>query len=107
MPAINSYTKEICETGLANNALGISADYETTLAQKLTDLSRSILTGVTNLESGIREAAQIHDVTDLAFFIRDKIVTGMETLRLSIDEAETLVATKYWPYPTYSDLLFY
>ncbi len=106
LPAITSYSKEICETGIAKKSLGLPADYEIGLAQKLTSLSETILSGVTVLEERIREAAQIHDVTDLAFFIRDKIVTGMEALRVSVDEAESVVATKYWPYPTYSDLLF-
>ena len=106
LPAITSYSREICDTGLSKKSLGIPADYETGLAQKLTSLAEAIVAGVTRLETHTREAAQIHDVTDLAFFIRDKVVTDLETLRLSVDEAESLVASKYWPYPTYSDLLF-
>ena len=106
LPAITSYSKEICETGIAKKSLGVPADYELGLAQKLTSLSSAILSGANDLENEIREAAQITDVTNHAFYMRDKIVTTLETLRLSVDEAESLVATKYWPYPTYSDLLF-
>ncbi|MBQ8511359.1 MAG: glutamine synthetase type III, partial [Clostridia bacterium] len=106
LPAITSYSKEICETGIAKKSLGVPADYELGLAQKLTSLSSAILSGANDLENEIREAAQITDVTNHAFYMRDKIVMTLETLRLSVDEAESLVATKYWPYPTYSDLLF-
>ncbi|MBQ8370215.1 MAG: glutamine synthetase III [Clostridia bacterium] len=106
LPAITSYSKEICETGIAKKSLGVPADYELGLAQKLTSLSAAILSGANDLENEIREAAQITDVTNHAFYMRDKIVMTLETLRLSVDEAESLVATKYWPYPTYSDLLF-
>ena len=30
----------------------------------------------------------------------------MDALRASCDEAETLTAKDYWPYPSYADLLF-
>jgi glutamine synthetase len=30
----------------------------------------------------------------------------MAELRVVCDEAETVTAEKYWPFPTYSDLLF-
>ena len=38
--------------------------------------------------------------------IRDTILGRMSELRVACDEAETLTAKKYWPYPTYGDLLF-
>ena len=38
--------------------------------------------------------------------IRDTILGKMSELRVACDEAETLTAKKYWPYPTYGDLLF-
>ena len=30
----------------------------------------------------------------------------MEEARQSIDQMESLTAAKYWPYPTYADILF-
>ena len=30
----------------------------------------------------------------------------MQKLRLACDEAETLTAKEFWPYPSYADLLF-
>ena len=38
--------------------------------------------------------------------IRDKVLVKMEELRAVCDEAETLTAKSYWPFPTYGDLLF-
>ena len=38
--------------------------------------------------------------------IRDEVLVKMSELRMPCDEAETLVSKKYWPYPTYGDLLF-
>lgn len=38
--------------------------------------------------------------------IRDKLLPLMAELRAAADTAETLTAAKYWPFPTYGDLLF-
>jgi glutamine synthetase len=37
----------------------------------------------------------------------DTIVPGMQAIRSHADELEALTDKSYWPYPTYSDLLFY
>ena len=38
--------------------------------------------------------------------IRDSVLPRMNELRIPCDEAETLTARSYWPFPTYGDLLF-
>ena len=38
--------------------------------------------------------------------IRDLLLTKMNQLRAVADEAETVTAEKYWPFPTYGKLLF-
>jgi len=35
------------------------------------------------------------------------VVPAMQTLRTHADYLEQLTDKSYWPYPTYSDLLFY
>ena len=52
---------------------------------------------------------RLHTVTDIleeASMIRDEILPAMAALRTVTDEAETLTASKYWPYPSYGELLF-
>ena len=34
------------------------------------------------------------------------VIPDMESLRSVVDEAETITAEKYWPYPSYGKLLF-
>ena len=41
-----------------------------------------------------------------AEMIRDTVLPQMGRLRLPCDQAETLTPKKYWPFPTYGDLLF-
>ena len=40
-------------------------------------------------------------------YCSDIIVPGMEEIRKNADLLEKLTAKNYWPYPIYSDLLFY
>ena len=46
------------------------------------------------------------DFEKAAFFIKDKIIPLMTSLREAVDEAETICASKYWPVPTYGEILF-
>ena len=46
------------------------------------------------------------DIAQEAAAVRDVILCKMGQLRLACDEAETLTPKKYWPFPTYGDLLF-
>ncbi len=51
----------------------------------------------------------LHGTEDVAVesaVIRDTVLTGMSELRVACDEAETLTAKSYWPFPIYADLLF-
>ena len=40
------------------------------------------------------------------YVVRDEVLPRMAELRAVCDEAETLTASSYWPFPTYGDLLF-
>ena len=42
-----------------------------------------------------------------ANYFRDVIVADMAVIRTDADALEELTDKTYWPYPTYSDLLFY
>ena len=46
------------------------------------------------------------DVETESYMIRDAVLVKMGELRVACDEAETMTAKKYWPFPTYGDLLF-
>ena len=46
------------------------------------------------------------DYTKTAYLCKDNIVTLMAKIRKIVDTIETKVDIKYWPIPTYIDLLF-
>ena len=59
------------------------------------------------LEKHIERAQHIQaDILDIAKIWRDDVLTTMNTLREIVDSIENSVDEKYWPMPTYMDLLF-
>ena len=58
------------------------------------------------LEAALVEIQNAEDIVSQSYEIRDKVLTRMQELRVACDEAETVTAKKYWPFPTYGDLLF-
>ena len=108
LPAIGAYAKDVAETGAAKKALSDAFDvsYETETVRHLSTLTSSISKAVRELEDELPRLDSITDITNLSFTIKDKIITKMSELRSFVDEAEHITSSKYWPYPTYSELLF-
>ena len=62
---------------------------------------------ISTLDNMIFKAQKSHtDCLLTAKVWRDKVVKAMDELRRVVDLAETKVESKYWPIPTYMDLLF-
>ena len=108
LPAVEGYTKSLAETLAAKKAAvaGLPCKYETATIAKLSELSDEIADATANLDSEIAKFQAIEDVTEAANDIRDVILGKMDSLRAVCDEAETITAKEFWPFPTYSDLLF-
>ena len=64
------------------------------------------LTAVKELEQALLGLSSAKDIGEEGDAIRDTLLAKMSELRLACDEAETVTAKKYWPFPTYGDLLF-
>ena len=79
---------------------------EAKLLDKLSALADGIDEAIETLEGGVAALDQLEDSTAQGFRIRDELLGLMDALRAVCDEAETLTAEEYWPFPTYGDLLF-
>ena len=108
LPAVEGYTKSLAETLAAKKAAvaGLPCKYETATITKLSELSDEIADATADLDGEIAKFQAIEDVTEAANDIRDVILGKMDSLRAVCDEAETITAKEFWPFPTYSDLLF-
>ena len=107
-PAVSAYVLELANTAVAKKAAddSISRSYETELVKKLVRLEERIAGKTDELEEAVRKLQDAADVEAESYMIRDTVLGKMEELRAACDEAETMTAKKYWPFPTYGDLLF-
>ena len=107
-PAVSAYAKEIAETISVKKSSdsSLACIYENSLLKKLSSLTDRIAGKTENLEEALVSLHIVEDTTAEAEAIRDNILVRMGELRLACDEAETVTAKKYWPFPSYGDLLF-
>ena len=107
-PAVSSYVLELANTAVAKQTVDalISCRYENDLLKKLSRLEEQIAVRAEELEDAVLKLQSAGDIEEEAYMIRDVILSKMCELRVACDEAETMTAKKYWPFPTYSDLLF-
>ena len=108
MPAVMSYTKDLAETAAAKKALLGTAvcEAEEALVTKLSALSASLYKRTEALEHALIGVKNYSAAAETAMYYKDNVLSAMQELRVVADEIETLVGEKYWPYPTYGDLLF-
>ena len=108
LPAVEAYTKDLAEALNAKKSAlpELSCRYEKGVISKLSGLTDEIAEATGNLESALIKYHTVTDITEAANMIRDVILQKMAELRVVCDEAETLTAEKYWPFPTYDKLLF-
>ena len=108
MPAIEAYVSDLAKACTRKLAVSdkISIKTEKGLIEKLSALTDKIDEATEALEEAIASYKKITYVTEASYRIRDDILPKMDALRAPCDEAETLTAEKYWPFPTYDKLLF-
>ena len=107
-PAVSEYVLELAKTAAAKKAAesSISCNYETGLLKKLAMLEDQIMIKAEELEDAVLKVQDITDITEESCMIRDSVLSKMGELRIACDSAETMTAKKFWPFPTYGDLLF-
>ncbi len=108
LPAVEAYASSLAETALRKKELGadISQRYEKSVVSKLSSLADLIYDRTDVLDEATAKLKDIESIEEQGYFIRDEILPKMAALRVAADEAETMTDRKYWPFPTYGDLLF-
>ena len=108
IPAICNYSKDLTEGALAKKNLSsdIDVSLETSLVSKISSLSACLSKKTSELDKVLLDAKDIEDSEELAKFYHDTVLSQMNEVRAIADELETIVGKGYWPFPTYTDLLF-
>jgi len=107
IPACISYQNELLQLLRGKKSCG---DYDCCLEQhyleRISKLSACLLKNLDALENAVLKTKDESDALTQAGFYRDHVLGAMSELRLVVDELETIVPKKYWPLPTYSEMLY-
>ena len=105
LPAAMHYSRDLSQGILTKKELKLACDAEMQLAQQISSCTDSLYQSCERLQRDL-----VHVPTgkeDIVTYYHEVIVADMESLRAQADILESLTDKNYWPYPTYSDLLFY
>ena len=106
LPAVETYIADLAGTACEKDACGIKPVFEKKHLKQLSEYTEEIDSRTDALEKLAGKVHDVSDVTKCARKIRDELIPAMEALRKAADGAEQVTAAKYWPFPTYGDLLF-
>ena len=106
-PSVIRYLGDIAE---ASNNIAKNGIDNTYLIDDLNNISKLVTKTKTRIKMLETHSIKAQNTTssklDSAYIWRDDVLVSMEKLRKIVDELETIVDKKYWPMPTYVDLLF-
>ena len=105
LPAALGYTKELCDGIAVKKTLGLPSKAETSLADSLSTGCDGLYEAVEALKQSLSQVPEAAE--EAALHYRRVVQPRMETVRTQADHLETLTDKRHWPFPPYSDLLFY
>ncbi len=108
IPAACSYMKDLSEVAVNKKQVcsSIPVEPEESLIKKIAALTSDLYKETEKLSADVEKATGFADVQEEANYYRNTIFAQMEATRKIADDIEVVVGKKYWPYPTYGDLLF-
>ena len=108
LPSVFAYIDKVAATAVAKKSVvsDVSTASEGKLIKELSELADEISTGLDTLKADTAKALATEDPLANAKAYQTVVLSDMETLRKSVDAAETLIPDALLPYPTYDKLLF-
>ena len=105
-PSVNGYIAELCSVIASKQTIfsKISCEADITLAEKLSTMNEAMANAMKKLETDLSEMpAAIGPASQKMAHV---IVPDMEAVRALADSMEKLTSSDYWPYPSYTDMLY-
>ena len=107
-PSVTAYIKDLSNTvnELKSAVPNANCKAETELIVTLSKLLNAMFEDNNKLEEFSLAATKISELQERANYYRDNVIPYMAKVRASADELELITAKKYWPMPTYGDLIY-
>ena len=106
LPACVAYQSDLAKTVKNKKEAGVAGGMEADLLGRVSALTEELYTKGLALDAAVEQAPDA-DAETLANYYHNTILPAMDAVRAPADQLEMLVGKKYWPFPTYSDILFY
>ena len=105
-PAVNGYIAELCSVIAAKRAVSekMACGEDAALAEKLSTMNEAFFAAMKKLEKDLAEMPEGEGPASQK--MAHVIVPDMEAVRAIADVMERLTSSDYWPYPTYSEILY-
>jgi len=105
LPAALRYTHSLCSGIASKRELGASCRAENALVQELSTHTDQLYDAIETLRFDMKAVPGQSEAA--ASYYHDVVLPAMDAIRKEADALESLTDKSFWPYPTYSDLLFY
>lgn len=108
IPAVCSCVHELSQTALSKKQLmpDIDCYTEESLIRKMNSLCNQLYRYTEELQVVTDKAGEINDVAESARYYCHTVLDVMQKLRGAADELELCTDKRWWPYPSYGEILF-
>ena len=106
--AVSEYTAALCGTISAKRAAApeLACHVESSLANAVSSLNEQLLEATIALKTALETVSDGEAPEKLLHYYHDEVEQRTAAVSRIIDKLEVLTASKYWPYPTFTELLF-
>ncbi|MDE6935220.1 MAG: glutamine synthetase type III, partial [Oscillospiraceae bacterium] len=106
-PAVIRFSGDVAKAvGCKKAALpDLDCSDEEDLVRRLSGLSAEMMRQTSALEAALA-GVQFADAYEAAHYYKYTVFAIMDALRAAVDSLEVITSAEYWPYPSYTDLLF-
>ncbi len=105
IPAVSRYCADLASNVYRKKQYHCACKAEETLIDRLSQHTDALFEKCEKLSSALRSVPR--GSIEAANYFSNVIVPEMDAVRAEADALELLTEKSYWPFPTYSDLLFY
>ena len=105
LPAAMRYSSDLAQSALRKQELSIAAKTEKDLVKRISACSDSLYVKCEDLANALKHIPSSDE--EAVLYCWEALVSGMEAIRKDADLLEKLTDKSYWPYPIYSDILYY
>ena len=106
--AASEYEATLCNTIAAKRAAApeLTCHVESSLANAIGSLNEQLLEETIGLKTALETVSDDAEPETLLHYYHDEVEKRTNDVRKTVDKLEVLTASKYWPYPTFCELLF-